>query len=415
MRERTDVVPKLGIVLGSGLGSLADELEDAVAIPFAELPGWPAASAPGHAGRLLFGKLEGLPVVCLQGRLHLYEGHPARLVVEPVLLMGRLGAPRVLLTNAAGGVNAAYPAGTLMIINDHINMTGQQPLIGPNDDAIGPRFPDLVDVWSPPLRALMQRAAAATGVAVEEGVYVGLTGPSYETPAEVRMLRGWGADAVGMSTVLEAIMARWAGIEVVGVSLVTNPGAGVTGLPLSHEEVLAAGEEAGPGSASSCAASSVSFAMSGADADKLVVSWDDLDALVGSLAERVGSEYDVVLCITRGGLVPAGMLAYRLGFRNILVAAVAFYDDAGQPAEQPTFFQFPADPLLHDRRVLVVDEVWDTGTTIAAVVERVHLAGGRPTTAVLHYKPKRSRVEIVPDYYAVETDGWVVYPFKYGK
>ena len=246
VRERTSLVPQLGIVLGSGLGALADDLSDPVAIPFADLPGWPAASAPGHAGRLLLGLLEGVPVVCLQGRLHLYEGHSPRLVVEPVLLMGRLGAPRVLLTNAAGGVNASYPAGTLMIISDHINMTGQQPLIGPNDDSLGPRFPDLVDVWSPPLRALIRRAAADEGIAVEEGVYVGLTGPSYETPAEVRMLRGWGADAVGMSTVLEAILARWAGMEVVGVSLVTNPGAGVTGLPLSHEEVLAAGEEAGP-------------------------------------------------------------------------------------------------------------------------------------------------------------------------
>jgi purine-nucleoside phosphorylase len=246
VRLRTDMVPQLGIVLGSGLGTLADEIERPTAIPFAELPGWPAASAPGHAGRLVFGTLEGVRVVCLQGRLHMYEGHSPRLVVEPVLLMGRLGAPRVLLTNAAGGVNASYPAGTLMIINDHINMTGQQPLIGPNDDSIGPRFPDLVDVWSPPLRALMRRAAADASVPVEEGVYVGLTGPSYETPAEVRMLRGWGADAVGMSTVLEAVLARWAGIEVVGVSLVTNPGAGVTGLPLSHEEVLAAGEEAGP-------------------------------------------------------------------------------------------------------------------------------------------------------------------------
>jgi purine-nucleoside phosphorylase len=246
VRERTDLVPKLGIVLGSGLGTLAGELEAAVAIPFADLPGWPAASAPGHAGRLLFGTLEGLPVVSLQGRLHLYEGHSPRLVVEPVLLMGRLGATRVLLTNAAGGVNASYPPGTLMIISDHINMTGQQPLIGPNDDAIGPRFPDLVNVWSPPLRAILHRAAADEGIPVEEGVYVGLTGPSYETPAEVVMLRGWGADAVGMSTVLEAVVARWAGIEVVGISLVTNPGAGVTGLPLSHEEVLAAGEEAGP-------------------------------------------------------------------------------------------------------------------------------------------------------------------------
>jgi hypoxanthine phosphoribosyltransferase len=149
--------------------------------------------------------------------------------------------------------------------------------------------------------------------------------------------------------------------------------------------------------------------------EKLIVGWDDLDEMVGTLADEIGTNYDVVLAITRGALVPAGMLAYRLGLRNILVAAVAFYDDTGQPAEQPTFFQFPADPLLHGQRVLVVDEVWDTGTTIAAVVERVEMAGGRPTTAVLHYKPGRSKVDLVPDHHVVATDAWVVYPFKHGK
>jgi purine-nucleoside phosphorylase len=187
-----------------------------------------------------------VPVVCLQGRLHLYEGNSPRLVVEPVLLMGRLGAPRVLLTNAAGGVNVRYSPGTLMIITDHINMTGRNPLMGPNDDSMGPRFPDLVDAWSPDLRKLMRRAAVEEDIAIEEGIYLGLTGPMYETPAEIVMQRTWGADAVGMSTVLEAIAARWAGLELVGVSLVTNPGAGVTGMPLSHEEVLEAGEAAGP-------------------------------------------------------------------------------------------------------------------------------------------------------------------------
>jgi purine-nucleoside phosphorylase len=246
VRRRTDLVPSLGIVLGSGLGSLADELSDVTSIPFADLPGWPQATAPGHAGRLLIGHLEGLPVVCQQGRLHLYEGHSPRLVVEPVLLMGRLGAKRVLLTNAAGGVNVRFPAGTLMLVEDHINLTGQNPLIGPNDDRIGARFPDMVNAWSRELRALMRRAATDEEIPVEEGVYLGLTGPNYETPAEVQLQRTIGADAVGMSTVLEAIAARWAGIELVGVSLVTNPGAGVTGEPLTHEEVLAAGEAAGP-------------------------------------------------------------------------------------------------------------------------------------------------------------------------
>jgi uncharacterized protein len=149
--------------------------------------------------------------------------------------------------------------------------------------------------------------------------------------------------------------------------------------------------------------------------DKHIVTWDNLDELLGTLADKVGSDYDVVLAITRGALVPAGMLAYRLGLRNILVAAVAYYDDTGQPAEQPTFFQFPADPLLHGNSVLVVDEVWDTGTTIEAVVERVRMAGGRPTTAVLHYKPGRSKVASTPDHFVVATDAWVVYPFKHGK
>jgi hypoxanthine phosphoribosyltransferase len=151
------------------------------------------------------------------------------------------------------------------------------------------------------------------------------------------------------------------------------------------------------------------------DQSKTIVSWDDLDALVGELAAKVGADYDVALVITRGGLVPAGMLAYRLGLRDILVAAVAYYDDEGRTSAHPTFFQFPSDPLLHGKRVLVVDEVWDTGTTIAAVVERVELAGGLPTTAVLHYKPTRSKVALVPDHHVVATDAWVVYPFKHGK
>jgi purine-nucleoside phosphorylase len=243
---RTDLVPDVAIVLGSGLGALADEVVDSVSIPFAELPGWPAATAPGHAGRLVLGHLDGVPVVLLQGRLHLYEGNAEGLVVQPVLLMGRLGARVVVLTNAAGGVNPEYAAGTLMVIADHLNLTGRTPLLGPNADQLGPRFPDMTDAWSPRLRDALRTAGMAEGVELEEGVYAGLTGPSYETPAEVRMLRTLGADAVGMSTVLEAIAARWAGIEICGVSLVTNPGAGYSGQPLTHEEVLAAGEEAGP-------------------------------------------------------------------------------------------------------------------------------------------------------------------------
>jgi purine-nucleoside phosphorylase len=246
VRARTPRRPRIGLILGSGLGRLADAVEADATIPFAELPGWPAATAAGHAGRLVIGRLEGVDVACLQGRLHMYEGHSPRLVVEPVLLLHRLGAEVIALTNAAGGVNPEFAAGTLMLITDHLNLTGRSPLIGPDEPGLGPRFPDLVDAWSPRLRALMHQAAEQTGVALAEGVYAGLTGPTYETPAEVRMLRALGADAVGMSTVLEAIAARWVGAELVGVSLVTNPGAGVTGEPLSHEEVLAAADEAAP-------------------------------------------------------------------------------------------------------------------------------------------------------------------------
>jgi purine-nucleoside phosphorylase len=246
VRGRSDVVPSVGIVLGSGLGGLADDLEEPVSIPFAELPGWPAATAPGHVGRLLLGRLNGTPVVMLQGRFHVYEGNDPGLVVQPVLLFRRLGARVVVLTNAAGGVNPDYRPGTLMVISDHLNLTGRTPLHGPNADAVGERFVDLVDAWSPRLRSALRAAAAAEGVPLEEGIYAGLLGPQYETPAEVRMLRGLGADAVGMSTVLECIAARWAGLEVCGVSLVTNAGAGYTGAPLTHEEVLASGAEAGP-------------------------------------------------------------------------------------------------------------------------------------------------------------------------
>jgi purine-nucleoside phosphorylase len=246
VRRRTPIVPEIGIVLGSGLGGLADEVEDAVAIPFGELPGWPAATAPGHAGRLLLGSLGGRPVVMLQGRFHLYEGNDPGLVVQPVLLFHALGAGIVILTNAAGGLDPSFGPGTLMVMRDHINLTGRSPLMGPNADALGPRFPDMTDAWSPRLLAGLHAAGAAEGVPLEEGVYIGLTGPTYETPAEVRMLAGLGGHAVGMSTVLECIAARWVGLEVCGVSLVTNAGAGFSGEPLTHEEVLEAGLVAGP-------------------------------------------------------------------------------------------------------------------------------------------------------------------------
>jgi len=246
VRDRTPLEPEVGIVLGSGLGDLADGLADPVAIPFSDLPGWPAATAPGHAGRLLIGHLGGRPVVMLQGRFHLYEGNDPGLVIQPVLLFKALGARIVVLTNAAGGLDPSFGPGTLMVMRDHINLTGRSPLIGPNADDLGPRFPDLTDAWSPSLRERLRAAAVAEDVALEEGIYVGLTGPTYETPAEVRMLASLGGHAVGMSTVLECIAARWVGLEVCGVSLVTNAGAGYTGEPLTHEEVLASGRVAGP-------------------------------------------------------------------------------------------------------------------------------------------------------------------------
>jgi purine-nucleoside phosphorylase len=246
VRARTKLEPRVGLVLGSGLGGLADQMQVEVAVPFGELPGWPPATAPGHAGRLLLGRLAGVPAVIQQGRFHLYEGYSAGFVAQPVLLMGRLGARVVVLTNAAGGVNPSFGVGTLMVITDHLNLTGRHPLIGPNDPSIGERFPDMTGVWDLELRDRLFQAGRSEDVALQRGCYACLTGPSYETPAEVRMLHRLGADAVGMSTVPEAIVARWAGIRVCGVSLVTNPGAGITGAELSHAEVLASAEAAGP-------------------------------------------------------------------------------------------------------------------------------------------------------------------------
>ena len=228
VRTRTDIVPEVGIVLGSGLGGLADDLEDAVAIPFADLPGWPAATAPGHAGRLLLGTLAGRSVVMLQGRFHLYEGNDPGLVIQPVLLFRQLGARIVVLTNAAGGLDPSFGPGTLMVMRDHINLTGRSPLHRSQRRRARPALPGPDRRLGPALRERLHAAGAAEGIDLEEGIYVGLTGPTYETPAEVRMLAGLGGHAVGMSTVLECIAARWVGLAVCGVSLVTNAGAGYT-------------------------------------------------------------------------------------------------------------------------------------------------------------------------------------------
>jgi purine-nucleoside phosphorylase len=238
IRERCGDVPDTAIVLGSGLGDFAETLEDAVVLPYAALPHWPASRVVGHAGRLAIGTSAGRRVAALSGRVHFYEGHDLATVVFATRVMSRLGVTRLILTNAAGGVNTAFAAGALMVIDDHINLLGN-PLVGVNDDRFGPRFPDMSEVYSLRLRRLADEAARARGVAVEHGIYLALTGPSYETPAEVRFLRSIGADAVGMSTVPEAIAARHIGLDVLGLSCITNMAAGILPQPLDHGEVMA--------------------------------------------------------------------------------------------------------------------------------------------------------------------------------
>lgn len=232
-----DFVPEIGIVLGSGLGELADENCE-IAIPYSEIPGFEASTVSGHKSRLVFAEINGKKVVMMQGRFHYYEGHPIQKVVFPIKVMKKLGVKTVMLTNAAGGVNAAFNPSDLMIITDHINHMNVNPLIGPNDDTMGDRFPDMSEVYSPELVELTKKTAAKLGIDVQEGVYMALTGPSYETPAEVRMARIVGADAVGMSTVPEAIVAKWAGMDVIGISCICNSAAGVSTVALSHSDVI---------------------------------------------------------------------------------------------------------------------------------------------------------------------------------
>lgn len=244
VRGRTELRPVVGVVLGSGLGAMADRLEGAVSIPYEEIPEFPAASVAGHAGRLVVGTLGSVPVAVMQGRVHAYEGWSAEELVFGVRLLAATGVRALLLTNAAGAVNPTLAPGDLVRITDHLNLTGLNPLTGPNDDRIGPRFPDMSQPYDPQLGALLEASAGRLDIALGAGVYAGVAGPSYETPAEIRMLRTLGADLVGMSTVLEVIAARHAGVRVAAVSLVTNLAAGLAGRPLSHADVLAAGEGA---------------------------------------------------------------------------------------------------------------------------------------------------------------------------
>jgi purine-nucleoside phosphorylase len=238
VKARIGATPDVAIVLGSGLGEFTSALRDAVSCAYAEIPHWPASAVIGHAGQLVAGTIGGRRVAALSGRAHYYEGHDLRTVTFGVRVLGAIGVRTLILTNAAGGINLRFTPGTLMLIDDHLNLMGSNPLVGPNDDRFGTRFPDMTEVYSARLRQVAQEAAAATGVTLAHGVYAALHGPSYETPAEIRYLRTIGADAVGMSTVPEAIVARHMGMDVLGISCITNPAAGVQPAPLVHDEVM---------------------------------------------------------------------------------------------------------------------------------------------------------------------------------
>ncbi len=242
IRARINVDPRIAIVLGSGLGGFADDFDEAAAIPYEEIPGFVRSTAQGHAGRLVVGKVDSVPVMAMQGRVHYYEGYSFEEVTFPIRTFKLLGIKTLILTNAAGGINVQLTQGALMVISDHVNLMGDNPLRGPNDERFGPRFPDMSAVYSPELQELVVDEAKAAGVEVRRGIYGGLSGPSYETPAEIHLLRALGADAVGMSTVPEAIVARHMGLEVLGISCITNMAAGISDEPINHEEVMATGD-----------------------------------------------------------------------------------------------------------------------------------------------------------------------------
>ncbi|MDQ2899405.1 MAG: purine-nucleoside phosphorylase [Acidobacteriota bacterium] len=242
--SQTELRPRIGVVLGSGLGAFADELKHRVAIPFGEIPGWPHATAVGHSGKLVIGKIGQLDVAVMAGRVHLYEGYTAAQVVFGVRALGAFGVKSLVVTNAAGGIREDLGRGGLVLISDHINLQCVNPLTGPNDDALGRRFPDMTEAYSKRYREVAKGAGAEMGIDLREGVYAAVPGPSYETPAEIRYLRTIGADLVGMSTVLEVIAANHIGMRVLGISCVTNLAAGLSGEKLNHAEVLETGEMA---------------------------------------------------------------------------------------------------------------------------------------------------------------------------
>jgi purine-nucleoside phosphorylase len=242
IRSRSALRPRLAVVLGSGLGAFLKSLDQAVAFPYGSIPHFPVTTAVGHPGEMALGLCQGVPVVVMAGRAHYYEGYAMGQVVFPIRVLGRLGVKALILTNAAGSVNTTYKPGELMVIEDHINLMGTNPLIGPNEDQLGPRFFDMTESYDPALREIAERACWKAGVTVRKGVYLAVSGPSYETPAEIRMARALGADAVGMSTVPEVIAARHLNIRVLGLSCITNMAAGVLKKKLDHQEVLAVGE-----------------------------------------------------------------------------------------------------------------------------------------------------------------------------
>ena len=238
IEQQTDIKPEIGLILGSGLGILGDYIENAKVISYDQIPHFPVSTVEGHAGELMIGTLSGKNVILMRGRFHMYEGYAAEVTAFPVRVMKALGVKTLVVTNAAGGVNTQFSEGNLMLISDHINLTGKNPLIGAHDPELGVRFPDMTEAYSKRLRGIAKEVASEQGIELVEGVYASLLGPTYETPAEIRMLRTLGADAVGMSTVTEVIAARHSGLEVIGISCITNMAAGILDQPLTHDEVI---------------------------------------------------------------------------------------------------------------------------------------------------------------------------------